>query len=110
MPNNKSPGLDGLSNEFYQAVFPLIKNKYLAVKNWYQQEGKVSNEIRKEVTRLLPKTACVPTVEKVRPIKMLIPDYSIKSRLLTNRLSGVMEDESKHSNWSSQYSIHYRIC
>ena len=93
MPNNKSPGLDGLSNEFYKAVFPLIKNEYLAVQNLYQQEGKLSNEMRIGVTRLLPKTAGVPTVEKVRPI----PDYSIKSRLLTNRLSGVMEDVIKSS-------------
>ncbi len=97
LPNNKSPGLDGLSNEFYKAVFPLIKNEYLAVQNLYQQEGKVSNEMRKGVTRLLPKTEGVPTVEKVRPITMLIPDYSIKSRLLTNRLSGVMEDIIKSS-------------
>ena len=97
LPNNKSPGLDGLNNEFYKAVFPLIKNEYLAVQNLYQQEGKVSNEMRKGVTRLLPKTADVPTVEKVRPITMLIPDYSIKSRLLTNRLSGVMEDVIKSS-------------
>ena len=77
--------------------FPLIKNEYLAVQNLYQQEEKVNNEMRKGVTRLLPKTAGVPTVEKVRPITMLIPDYSIKSRLLTNRLSGVMEDVIKSS-------------
>ncbi len=97
LPNNKSPGLDGLSNEFYKAVFPLIKNEYLAVQNLYQEEGKVSSEMRRGVTRLLPKTADVPTIEKVRPITMLVPDYSIKSRLLTNRLSGVMEDIIKSS-------------
>ena len=97
LPNNKSPGLDGLSNEFYKKVFHVIKNEYLEVQNLYQEVGKVGSEMRKGVTRLLPKTVGVPTIEKVRPITMLIPDYSIKSRLLTNRLSGVMEDIIKSS-------------
>ena len=54
--------------------------------------------MRKGVTQLLPMIADVPTVEKVSPITMLVPDYSLKSRLLTNWLSGVMGDVIKSSH------------
>jgi hypothetical protein len=34
MKNNKSPGADGLSKEFYMAVFPVIKQQLLEVVNY----------------------------------------------------------------------------
>ena len=92
LPNNKSPGLDGLSNEFYKKVFPTIKNEYLEIQNQYQDLECISKEMRKGVTRLIPKEDGLIDINKFRPLTILIPDYSIKSRLMTNRLNSCMDD------------------
>jgi exonuclease III len=105
LPNNKSPGLDGLTNELYKCIFPVIKNEYLAVQNLYHETEKIGKEMKRGVTRLIPKTTGVVSIEKVRPLTMLIPDYSIKSRLMTNRLSGVLEDIIKSGQLCSSKQV-----
>lgn len=92
LPNNKSPGLCGMSNEFYKKVYHIIKSDYLAVQNGMCTRGKISPSMRRGVTRLAPKVDGVPRVDQLRPITMLAADYNIKSRMMTRRVGQHMED------------------
>ena len=91
LPKNKSPGLCGLSNEFYKKVFHVIANDYLAVQNAMVERGQINASMRKGVTRLIPKVNGTPRVDQLRPITMLDADYNIKSRMMTQRLGMHME-------------------
>ena len=86
LPNNRTPGLDGLTNEFYRKAFPIIKNEYLAVQNCMLETGEIKPSMRQGVTRLTPKVKGVPRVDQLRPITMLNTDYNIRSRILTKRV------------------------
>ena len=92
LPKNKSPGLDGLTNEFYKKVFNIIKAEYLLVQNDMTNRGYMSNSMRRGVTRLIPKVQGVPAVHQLRPITVLSADYGIRSRLITKRVSLLMEE------------------
>ena len=102
LPNNKSPGLDGLSNELYKKIFPVIKNEYLSIQNVMVERGEILSSMRRGVTRLAPKVRGVPRVEQLRPITMLNTDYTIKSRLLTRRVVDNMESLIKSSQLCSR--------
>jgi exonuclease III len=91
LPYNKSPGLDGLSNEFYKKVFSIIKIEYLEVQLQMVRRGYMNPSMRTGVTRLAPKVDDTPQVDQLRPITMLCVDYNIRSRMITRRMSGSME-------------------
>ena len=92
LPTNKSPGLDGISNEFMKKVFGVISTEYLQVQNVMSTRQKINNSMRHGVTRLIPKVNDVPKVNELRPISMLPVDYTIKSRLITRRLKSCTDD------------------
>ena len=86
LPNNRTPGLDRLTNEFYRKVFPIIKVEYLAVQNCLTENSEIKPSMRQGVTRLTPKVSGVPRVDQLRRITMLNTDYNIRSRILTRRV------------------------
>ena len=92
LPGNKSPGLDGFTNELYKKIYPCIKTEYLEVQNTMIRRGYMNPSMREGVTRLIPKVSDVPAVDQLRPITMLTADYAIRSRILTQRMSLCMED------------------
>ena len=92
LPNNKSPGICGISNEFYKKVYHIIRSDYLAVQNGMCMRGKISPSIWRGVTRLAPKVDGVPRIDQLRSIIMLAADYNIKSRMMTRRVGQHMED------------------
>lgn len=92
LPGNKSPGLDGFSNELYKRIYPLIKNDYLNMQNRMLDRGFMNSSMRRGVTRLAPKVSEVPRVDQLRPITVLPVDYGIRNRLYTQRLSPCMEN------------------
>ena len=92
LPNNRSPGICGLTNEFYKKVYHLISEDYLNFQNDMARNKSINGSMRRGVTRLLPKVQEVPRVDQLRPITMLSVDYSIKSRMMTRRLGPLLED------------------
>ncbi len=102
LPNNKSPGIDGLSNELFKKIFPIIKNLYLSIQNVMVERGEILSSMRRGVTRLVPKVRGIPRVEQLRPITMLNTDYTIKSRMLTRRVVDNMESLIKSSQLCSR--------
>ena len=83
---NKSPGLDGLSYEFYKRVLPQIGQSLLEALNAMLAAGLLQPSLRKGVVRLLPKVAGTPTASQLRPITLLVVDYKLLTKMLVSRL------------------------
>merc|ERR1712240_764898 len=87
---NKSPGLDGLSYEFYQKTFPVIKEDLLAIYRCQLNRNRLIKSNKEGVTRLAPKVEGVPAVDELRPITLLDCDYKILSKWLVGRMKPVL--------------------
>ena len=91
LPKHKSPGIDGLPFELYQAVFPVIGDDYLDVQNCIWKRERLTDSMRCSVTRLPPKIPTgVPTVLQLRPISMQVADYGIRNRIVAQRMTKVI--------------------
>ena len=86
MNNHKSPGLDGLTAEFYKKTLEVTKYDLLDILNCQLQRMKLIESDKHGATRLGPKVEGTPRVDQLRPITLLNLDYKILSKILTNRL------------------------
>ena len=84
--NNKSPGLDGISYEFFKFSWDLIQQDLLKVFQCQLDRKRIVASNREGVTRLCPKTSSVPAVNELRPITLLNSDYKLLSKVLVKRL------------------------
>ena len=87
---NKSPGLDGLSYEFYQKTFQIIKEDLLEIYRCQLNRKLLIKSNKEGVTRLAPKVDGVPSVDELRPITLLDCDYKILSKWLVDRMKPVL--------------------
>ncbi|KAJ8051046.1 hypothetical protein HOLleu_04468 [Holothuria leucospilota] len=87
---NKSPGIDGLSKEFYKVFFDIIGPDLLSVYNEVFSRGSLSLSQRTAVITLLPKEGDLLDPANRRPISLLTVDYKILSKVLQLRISTVM--------------------
>ena len=92
---NKSPGLDGLSYEFYQTAWPLIKETFVKVIQCQIDRVRLIESNKMGATRLCSKVDGVPTVEELRPITLLNCDYKIMSKVLVQRMKPVLPNVIK---------------
>ena len=83
---NKTPGLDGLTAEFFQLFWPLFKTDFLSVISYTCQSGISPKSFRRAVITLLPKKGDLSDIGNWRPVSLLNTDYKIFARLLSNRL------------------------
>ena len=88
--NNKSPGLDGLSYEFYKLTLNLIQDDLLAVFQCQLDRKRIVNSNKEGVTRLGPKVDGVPCVDELRPITLLNCDYKLLSKWFVKRVKPVL--------------------
>ena len=73
--NNKSPGNDGLTAEFYKTFWPILGNLLVDSLNAAYRNGKLSNSQRQAIIRLIEKKDKDRRyVENWRPISLLIVD------------------------------------
>ena len=87
---NKSPGLDGLTYEFYQTTFDIIKNDLLSVFKCQLERKRIVNSNKEGVTRLGPKVDDIPAVDELRPITLLNSDYKMLSKWFVMRMKPVL--------------------
>ena len=87
---NKAPGLDGLSYEFYQATWLLIRETFLKVIQCQLNRVRIVESNTLGATRLCSKVEGVPKVDELRPITLLNCDYKILSKLLVLRIKPVL--------------------
>ena len=90
--NGKSPGLDGITYEFYKVTWPVIGPTFTKVLQAQLDREKLMDSGRHGATRLLPKVEDIPDVTELRPITLLQTDYRLLSKCLSLRLHTVMSE------------------
>ena len=90
MKKNKAPGLDGLSNEFYQTFWNNLENPYLNMLYESFEKGILPASLRKAVITLIFKQGDRSNLKNYRPISLTNSDYKILTFVLAKRLQQVI--------------------
>ena len=85
--NDKSPGCDGLTAEFYQTFFGLIGSDLVEVINYAFENKKLTLTMRRGVIVLIWKGNEKEYLKNWRPISLLNCDYKIITKVLASRIS-----------------------
>ena len=90
---NGSPGIDGLTPQFYEWAWEVIKDDVYEVINncYYTREMPLS--MRSAVVTLIPKTGDTTNIKNWRPVSLLTIDYKILSKIITKRLQEDISDK-----------------
>ena len=91
MKHNKSPGLDGITTEFYQAFWPLLGNLLTEVFNESYESGFLPDSQRKAVMTLSYKKGNEDDIANYRPSSLTNVDYRILAFILAQRMQKVMD-------------------
>jgi exonuclease III len=90
LPSNKSPGLDGLTAEFYKKFAPDLAPLLLATWNDSLLKGSLPESLRKGLISLLYKKGDKSDVANYRPITLMPTAYKIFSKALALRLAPLL--------------------
>lgn len=87
MANGKSPGLDGLTTEFYKVFWIHLKNIYCRVVRFVLDRGLIHETARMGlITLLAKKDQDLRYLKNWHPLTLLNVDYKIISRAIAERL------------------------
>ena len=87
MQNNKSPGSDGITTEFYKIFWSDIKNYYIKSLNYSFENGDMTDMQKQGLISLLPKTNNdLGNLNNWRPLSLLNIDYKIVTKTISNRI------------------------
>ena len=90
MELDKSPGIDGLTTNFYKHFWPLFGPRLTQVYNYAFKSGQLSVSQRRGVISLLFKKGDRTLLKNWRPITLLTADYKILTKALANGLQQVL--------------------
>ena len=91
LPNNKSPGSDGISTEFYKFIWDDIQIFLLDSYVYSFENNLLSLEQQRAVLTLIPKARKdIRYLKNWTPISLLNTDYKILAKILANRIQKVM--------------------
>ena len=89
--NNKSPGEDGFSKEFYETFFDLIGIHFLNSYNEAFTKGQLSICQRRGVICLIPKDdSCPIELSNWRPLTLVNADYKILAKVIGQRIESIL--------------------
>ena len=90
-PKNKSPGMDGLTHEFYQTFWPNISKIVTEAFNETLEQGQLSTSQKRGIISLIPKPQKDPELLKNwRPITLLNNDYKYLAKCLADRCKDIV--------------------
>ena len=93
MSNDKSPGLDGFTTNFYKFFWSDIKNMVFESFRYSLQHGELSDSQKRGVLSLIPKNGKdLRLLKSWRPVSLLATDYKILAKALATRLQKVISD------------------
>ncbi|KAL9984497.1 hypothetical protein ACROYT_G006797 [Oculina patagonica] len=87
---NKSPGIDGLTVNFYQHFWDILAPELTAVYNFAYHHGMLSLSQSRGVITLIFKKGDRTRLTQWRPISLLTTDYKILTKALAVRLTSVL--------------------
>ena len=88
--NDKSPGCDGLTAEFYQTFFNVIGKDLVEVINDGFNRGELSLSMRRGVIVLIWKGDDKRLLKNWRPMSLLNYDYKAITKVLTTRIRDIL--------------------
>ena len=89
--NNKAPGPDGLTFEFYKGFFHLLGPLLLQLVGEIHQTGSLTQSQTLSYITLLPKVPGPPLdMAKYRPISLLNSDYKLITKTLANKIKPML--------------------
>ncbi|CAM5105041.1 unnamed protein product [Natator depressus] len=92
MPTNKSPGMDGLTVEFYRVFWDVLGPDLVTVWAESLQSGVLPLSYRRAVLALLPKKGDIRDLRNWRPVSLLSTDYKIVAKAISLWLGSVLAD------------------
>ena len=89
--NNKSPGTDGLSKEFYKYIWKDIKRYLTNVLNFNYINNKLSIAQREGLITLIPqKDKDTLLIKNWRPVTLLNQDYKLATKAIAKRICSIL--------------------
>ncbi|CAM2106331.1 unnamed protein product [Caretta caretta] len=92
MPTNKSPGMDGLTGEFYCVFWDVLGPDLVTVWAESLQSRVLPLLCRRAVLALLPKKGDLCDLRNWRPISLLSTDYEVIAKAISLQLGSVLAD------------------
>ncbi|CAM2100098.1 unnamed protein product [Caretta caretta] len=92
MPTNKSPGMDGLTMEFYRMFWDVLGPDLVIVWAKSLQREILPLSCRQAVLALLPKKGDLCDLWNWRPISLLSMDYKVVAKAISLQLGSVLAD------------------
>jgi len=92
LPNNKAPGTDGITYEFYKELIEESSSVFEKIFNDVIEKGKMPSSWYKNVITLIPKKSEeLEDVRNWRPISLTNCDVKIFMKILANRLNNICQ-------------------
>ena len=96
--NNKSPGDDGLTAEFYEAFWNIVGNLMVESLNYSYDHGELSNSQKRAIITLIEKKdKDKRDIANWRPISLINVDVKIGSKAIAKRLEDVLPRVVHHN-------------
>lgn len=90
MPNDKAPGPDGFTINFYKSCWQTIKTEVWEVVEDSRRSGSILKGLNSTFLALIPKEEEARTPEKFRPIALCNVIYKIISKVIANRIKPIL--------------------
>jgi hypothetical protein len=93
LPGGKTPGIDGLSSNFYKTFWNDLQPHFMRMANYVFENRNLSNDQKHGIITLLPKQdKDLTNIKNWRPISILNSDYKILTKIFANRLKTILPD------------------
>ena len=106
--DNKSPGEDEFTAEFYKHFFDLVGTDLINSLNQAFEVGELSISQQRGVITLIPKDSDLLNLQNWRPITLFNIDYKIASKTLAKRIENVLPKLVHSDHWIYERSLFWR--
>ena len=90
LPSDKSPGWDGITNEFFKSFLHELKAPLTKIFQEIWSSGKMPDSWKVGLVKLIPKVASPTSFAQWRPISLMGGMYKIFAKVIANRLQKVL--------------------
>ena len=92
MSNDKTPGQDGLTADFYKVFWTRLKTPFMDMMNYTQEEERLHDTARKGILNLIPKNEKdTRYIKDLIPITLLNTDYKIIEKTIADKMLPALE-------------------